>query len=84
MTEIIEEWQEPEISRGVELSIEESQALWDFFQRNDCPPYWEDAAIASVAHKTKRFFVEGPWDVTDRGVSELPYAQKVDDMPVGE
>lgn len=64
--DVLEEWEEPAPTRGVELSIDESNALWDFFQRHDCPPYWEDPRIASIANKAKSFGKYGPWDPEDR------------------
>lgn len=58
---VSEEWREDD-RRGIELSVAESHALWNFFQRDDCPPYWEDREIASIANKAKSFARYGPWD----------------------
>jgi len=66
MTDLTLEWREREENRGVELSISESQALWEFFQREDCPPYWEQQEIAAIANKLKSFGKYGPWDPLPR------------------
>lgn len=59
---IPDEWSEPDGSRGVELSIGESIALWHFMQRGDVPAYWTEPFIASLVEKLKTFHKYGPWE----------------------
>jgi len=59
-----EDWREPDDSHhvGIELSAEESVALWNYLQHKDAPPYWDDPVLAHLANKAKMFHKYGPWD----------------------
>ena len=61
--EVEDEWREPG-PHGIELTVEESVALWEFFQ-NASSPYWEDQRLTAIAEKAKSFYKYGPWDTED-------------------
>ena len=62
MTDAESEWGCTDSIVGITLSVSESIALWEYFQRADSSPYWDTPEIASVADKAKSFHKYGPWD----------------------